>query len=65
MFGARIFTKRQRKYPQIKRELWDANIALKQDRICLIGASIILEIDYFPLLRMIANCDVPDIPMLC
>ena len=63
-FGARIFTERQRRYPQIKRELWGAKIALKQDRICLIGAYIILETDCLPLLGMIANCDTPDIAML-
>jgi hypothetical protein len=63
-FGARIFTERQRRYPQIKRELWGAKIALKQDRICLIGAHIIIETDCMPLLGMIANCDTPDIAML-
>ena len=63
-FGARIFTERQRRYPQIKRELWGAKIALKQDRNCLIGAHIILETDCLPLLGMIANCDTPDIAML-
>jgi hypothetical protein len=30
-FGARIFTERQQRYPQIKRELWSAKIALKED----------------------------------
>jgi hypothetical protein len=63
-FGARIFTERQRRYPQIKRELWGAKIALKQDRISLIVASIMLETDCLPLLGMIANCDTPNIAML-
>jgi len=63
-FGAKIFNERQRRYPQVKRELWGAKIALKQERDYLIGARVILETDCLPLLGMIANCNSPDIAML-
>lgn len=63
-FGAKVFTERQRRYPQVKRELWGAKIALHQERDYLIGAYVILETDCKPLLGMIANCDTPDIAML-
>ena len=63
-FGARILTERQRAYPQVKRELWGALIALKADRNYLIGAEVTLETDCLPLLGMIANCSSPDIAML-
>jgi hypothetical protein len=62
--GAKIFTERQRRYPQVKRELWGAKVALKQEKDYLIGAHVILETDCLPLLGMIANCDTPDIAML-
>jgi hypothetical protein len=63
-FGAKVFTERQRRYPQVKRELWGAKVALRQERDYLIGAHVILETDCLPLLGMIANCDTPDIAML-
>ena len=63
-FGAKIFNERQRRYPQVKRELWGAKIALKQEKDFLIGAHVILETDCLPLLGMIANCNTPDIAML-
>jgi hypothetical protein len=63
-FGAKIFNERQQRYPQVKRELWGAKVALSQDRNYLIGAHMILETDCLPLLGMIANCDTPDIAML-
>ena len=63
-YGAKIFTERQRHYPQVKRELWGAKVALKQEKDYLIGAHVILETDCLPLLGMIANCDTPDIAML-
>jgi RNase H-like domain found in reverse transcriptase len=63
-FGAKIFAERQRKYSQVKRELWGATCALKQERDYLIGAYVVLETDCLPLLGMIANCDTPDIAML-
>ena len=54
-FGARILTKRQRAYPQVKRELLGALTALKAERNYLIGANVVLETDCLPLLGMIAN----------
>ena len=63
-FGARILTERQRAYPQVKRELWGALTALKADKNYLIGANVVLETDYLPLLGMISNCNSPDIAML-
>src|SRR5450759_3169223 len=59
--GAKVFTDRQRRYPQIKRELWGAKIALKQEKDSLIGAYVVLETNFLPLLGMIANCDTLDI----
>ena len=63
-FEAKILTKRQRAYPQIKRELLGALIALKVERNYLIGTNVVLETYYLPLLGMIANCSIPDIAML-
>jgi hypothetical protein len=63
-FGARILTDRQRRYPQVKRELLGALTAIKADRNYLIGANVVLETDCLPLLGMIANCSTPDIAML-
>lgn len=63
-FGARILTKRQRAYPQVKRELWGVVTALKAERNYLIGANVVLEVDCLPLLGMISNCSTPDIAML-
>ena len=54
-FGARILTERQRAYPQVKRELWGALIALKADRNYSIGANVVLETDCLSLLGMISN----------
>jgi hypothetical protein len=62
--GARILTDRQRRYPQVKRELLGALTAIKADRNYLIGANVVLETDCLPLLGMIANCSTPDIAML-
>ncbi|KAL2623218.1 hypothetical protein R1flu_003423 [Riccia fluitans] len=63
-FGAKILSNKQRDYSQVKRELWGARAALRMDRNLLIGAQVILEIDYLPLLGMTANCDTQDITML-
>ena len=63
-FGAKIFAERQRRYPQIKRELWGARCCMRQERNHLIGAYVVLETDCLPLLGMIKNCDTPDIAML-
>jgi len=63
-FGAKIFNERQQRYPQVKRELWGARVALRQEKDYLIGAHMVLETDCLPLLGMITNCDTPDIAML-
>jgi len=63
-FGARILTERERAYPQVRRELWDALTTLKVDRNYLIGAEVVVETDCLPLLGMIANCNSLDIAML-
>jgi PHD/YefM family antitoxin component YafN of YafNO toxin-antitoxin module len=44
--------------------LWGAKVALKQETDYLIGAHVILEIVYLPLLGMIAKFDTLDITML-
>ena len=49
-FGARILTDRQKRYPQVKRELLGALTAIKADRNYLIGANVVLETDCLPLL---------------
>ena len=63
-FGARILIERQRVYPQVKKELWGALIALKADKNHLIGANVVLETNCLPLLDMIFNCNSLDIAML-
>ncbi|KAL3680523.1 hypothetical protein R1sor_023479 [Riccia sorocarpa] len=63
-FGAKILSKRQRDYPQVKCELWEVKTAMLTDRDLLIGAHVVLETDCLPLLGMIANCTTPDIHML-
>ena len=63
-FGAKIFGERQRRYAQVKRELWAARCALQRERNYLIGAEVVIETDCLSLLGMIANCTVPDIAML-
>lgn len=63
-FGAKIFNERQRRYPQVKRELWGAKCALKQEKDYLIGTHVVLQTDCLPLLGTVANCDTPDIAML-
>ncbi|MCO5559799.1 hypothetical protein L7F22_013403 [Adiantum nelumboides] len=63
-FGAKVLNARQRNYPQVKKELWGVVTALKCDREYFIEASVIVEIDYLPLLGMITSCSTPDIAML-
>jgi hypothetical protein len=63
-FGAKTFDERQRRYPQIKRELWGLRCALHQEQHYLIGAPLIVETDCLPLIGMIVNCTTPDIAML-
>jgi hypothetical protein len=62
--GAKILTKRQQAYPQVKRELLGVFIILKAEKIYLIGTNVILETDCLSLLGMIANCSIPNIVML-
>ena len=63
-FGAKVLSGRQRKYAQVKRELWGIVIAIKTDRDYLIGAEVIVETDCLPVLGIIANCNIPDQAML-
>ena len=48
----------------MKRELWGIFIAIKMDRDYLIGAEVIVETNCLPVLRIIANCNIPDQAML-
>ena len=63
-FGAKILNERQRKYAQVKRELWGLLTALKTDRDYLIGTDVVVETDCLPLIGMITGCTTPDIAML-
>ncbi|KAL3682680.1 hypothetical protein R1sor_000702 [Riccia sorocarpa] len=63
-FGARVFSSRQREYPQVKRKLWGVVTAMKAERNYLIGAMVVVEIDCLLLLGMITNCSTPDMIML-
>ncbi len=63
-FGARTLSERQRRYPQIKRELWGILTAMTVEKEYLIGANVVVETDCLPLLGMIANCTTLDIVML-
>ena len=63
-FGAKVLTERQRKYAQVKRELWGIVSAVKTDRDYLIGTEVIIETDCLPILGMISGCATPDIAML-
>ena len=63
-YGAKTFEDRQRRYPQVKRELWGLRCALHQERHYLIGARVVIETDCIALLGMVANCTTPDIAML-
>ena len=63
-FGAKVLSSHQRGYAQVKRELWGVVIALKCDKEYFIGASVIVETDWLPLLGMISSCSTLDIAML-
>ena len=63
-FGAKVLSDRQRKYAQVKRELWGIVSAVKADRDYLIGTEVIIETDCLPILGMISGCATPDIAML-
>jgi hypothetical protein len=63
-FGAKVLSERQRKYAQVKRELWGIVSAIKSDREYLIGAEVVIETDCLPILGMVSGCNTPDIAML-
>jgi hypothetical protein len=63
-FGAKVLSERQRKYAQVKRELWGIISAIKSDREYLIGAEVVIETDCLPILGVISGCNAPDIAML-
>ena len=63
-FGAKVLNERQRKYAQVKRELWGIVTAIKTDREYLIGAEVIIETDCLPVLGMMRCCTIPDVAML-
>ena len=58
------FQGNQRKYAEVKRELWGIVTLVKTDRDYLIGAEVIIETNCLPVLGIIANCDIPDRAML-
>ena len=63
-FGAKVLSDRQRKYTQVKRELWGIVFVVKAYRAYLIGAKVIIETDCPPILGMISSCATLDIVML-
>ena len=63
-FGAKVLTERQRKYAQVKRELWGTISMVKIDCDYLIETQVIIETDCLPILGMISGCATPDINML-
>ena len=63
-FGAKVLSDRQRRYAQVKRELWGIISAIKSDCDYLIGVEVIIETDYLTILGMIAGCNTLDIAML-
>ena len=63
-FGAKVLNERQRKYAQVKRELWGIVTAIKIDRDYLIGEEVIIETDCLPVLGMMRCCTIPDVAML-
>jgi hypothetical protein len=63
-FGAKVLQGHQRKYSQIKREMWGIIYAIKADRDYLIRAEVVIETDCLPILGMVSSCSSPDITML-
>jgi transposase InsO family protein len=63
-FGAKVLSERQRRYAQVKRELWGIVSAVKTDKDYLIGSEVIIETDCLPILGMISGCTTPDLAML-
>ena len=62
-FGAKILHDQQRRYAQIKRELWGIVSAIKADKDYLIGSEVVIEIDCQPILRMISGFSSTNISM--
>ena len=54
-FGAKVLQVRQRSYAQIKREVWGIISAITADRDYLIGAEVVIETNYLPILGMISG----------
>ena len=63
-FSAKVLSDRQRKYVEVKRELWGIVSVVKADRDYLIETKVIIETDCLPILGMISSCVSPDIAML-
>ena len=63
-FSAKVLSDRQRKYVEVKRELWGIVSVVKADRDYLIETKVIIETDCIPILNMISNCASTDISML-
>ena len=64
-FGAKVLGDKQRRYAQVKRELWGIVSVIKSYCDYLIGAEVIIRTNYLPILGMISGCSTPDIAMLC
>ena len=60
-FGAKTFGPTQRVYPQTKKELLAARLALREERYRILGATLVLETDCRALLGMIQNCTTVDV----
>jgi hypothetical protein len=63
-FGAKVLSDRQRRYAQVKRELWGIVSAIKSDHNYLIGAEVVIETDCQPILGMVSGRNTQDIAML-
>ena len=63
-FGAKVLNKRQRKYTQVKRELWGIIFVVKIDDDYFIGTKVMIKNICLPILRMIFSLTTPDIAML-
>ena len=56
--------KKQRRYAQVKRELWGVVSETKSNRDYLIGAEVVIETDCLLILGMMRCCTIPDVAML-
>ena len=59
-FGAKVLNERQRGYGQVKRESWGVVSPIKSNRDYLIGAELVIEMDFLPILGMMRCCTIPD-----